>query len=280
MLSLKHLATVGLDAYAIVGMLMGLLMGIAFVRRQLRLQEPLLDLRLFDSSAFCVSITVNLVSLGALIGFLFFATQLLQLVLGLSPIAASLILLPGQVCAVAAGLAIVPIAQRVAPNIAIPGCLCLAAGAFAVMALFTATALTVALAFVLLNAAVAAITSVSNDLVLSAVPADKAGSASSVSETAYEVGVVLGTTLVGGAVAAWYRVRLVLPEGVEDGAGALTATLGGAHSLAQDLPAEAGTALAEAANTAFSGGVTVASGLVAGLIVLFALYACRGLRQA
>jgi DHA2 family multidrug resistance protein-like MFS transporter len=280
MLSLKHLATVGLDAYAIVGMLMGLLMGIAFVRRQLRLQEPLLDLRLFDSSAFCVSITVNLVSLGALIGFLFFATQLLQLVLGLSPIAASLILLPGQVCAVAAGLAIVPIAQRVAPNIVIPGCLCLAAGAFAVMALFTATALTVALAFVLLNAAVAAITSVSNDLVLSAVPADKAGSASSVSETAYEVGVVLGTTLVGGAVAAWYRVRLVLPEGVEDGAGALTATLGGAHSLAQDLPAEAGTALAEAANTAFSGGVTVASGLVAGLIVLFALYACRGLRQA
>jgi DHA2 family multidrug resistance protein-like MFS transporter len=280
MLSLKHLATVGLDAYAIVGMLMGLLMGIAFVRRQLRLQEPLLDLRLFDSSAFCVSITVNLVSLGALIGSLFFATQLLQLVLGLSPIAASLILLPGQVCAVAAGLAIVPIAQRVAPNIVIPGCLCLAAGAFAVMALFTATALTVALAFVLLNAAVAAITSVSNDLVLSAVPADKAGSASSVSETAYEVGVVLGTTLVGGAVAAWYRVRLVLPEGVEDGAGALTATLGGAHSLAQDLPAEAGTALAEAANTAFSGGVTVASGLVAGLIVLFALYACRGLRQA
>jgi DHA2 family multidrug resistance protein-like MFS transporter len=280
MLSLKHLATVGLDAYAIVGMLMGLLMGIAFVRRQLRLQEPLLDLRLFDSSAFCVSITVNLVSLGALIGFLFFATQLLQLVLGLSPIAASLILLPGQVCAVAAGLAIVPIAQRVAPNIVIPGCLCLAAGAFAVMALFTATALTVALAFVLLNAAVAAITSVSNDLVLSAVPADKAGSASSVSETAYEVGVVLGTTLVGGAVAAWYRVRLVLPEGVEDGAGALTATLGGAHSLAQDLPAEAGTALAEAANTAFSGGVTVTSGLVAGLIVLFALYACRELRQA
>lgn len=280
MLSLKHLATVGLDAYAIVGLLMGLLMGIAFVRRQLRLQEPLLDLRLFDSSAFCVSITVNLVSLGALIGFLFFATQLLQLVLDLSPIAASLILLPGQVCAVAAGLAIVPIAQRVAPNIVIPGCLCLAAGAFAVMALFTATALTVALAFVLLNAAVAAITSVSNDLVLSVVPPEKSGSASSVSETAYEVGVVLGTTLVGGAVAAWYRVRLVLPEGVEDGAGALTATLGGAHSLAQDLPAEAGTALAEAANAAFSGGVTVASGLVAGLIVLFALYACRGLRQA
>lgn len=115
------------------------------------------------------------------------------------------------------------------------------------MALFTATALIVAVAFVLLNAAVAAITSVSNDLTLSAVPAEKAGSASSVSETAYEVGVVLGTSLVGGAVAAWYRLSLVLPEGIEDRA--LAATLGGAHSLAQGLPAEAGAVLAEAANT-------------------------------
>ena len=280
MISLKHLATVGVDAYAIIGMLMGLLMGIVFVRRQLQLQEPLLDLRLFDSSAFCVSITVNLVSLAALIGFLFLATQLLQLVLDLSPIVASLILLPGQVCAVAAGLAIVPIARRVAPNIVIPSCLCLAAGAFAVMALFAATALTVAAAFVLLNTAVAAITSVSNDLVLSAVPADKAGSASSVSETAYEVGVVLGTTLVGGAVAAWYRLSLVLPEELEDKTAAIAVTLGGAHSLAQDLPAEAGVVLTEAANTAFSAAVAIASGLVAGSIVLFAMYARHGLRKA
>lgn len=280
MLSLKHLATVGVDAYAIVGMVVGLGTGIAFVQRQRRLEEPLLDLELFDSSTFSVSITVNLVSLGALIGFLFFATQLLQLVLGLSPIAASLILVPGQVCAVAAGLAIVPIAQRVAPNVVIPACLYVAAGAFAVMALFTATALIVGVAFVLLNAAVAAITSVSNDLVLSAVPADKAGSASSVSETAYEVGVVLGTSLVGGAVAAGYRLSLVLPGGIEDDAAALAVTLGGAHSLAQDLPAEAGAVLAEAANTAFSGGVAVTSGLVAGLIVLFALYARWGLRRA
>ena len=79
-------------------------------------------------------------------------------------------------------------------------------------------------------------------------------------------------------MAAWYRLDLALPEGIEDGA--IAATLGGAHSLAQDLPAEAGAVLAEAANTAFSGGVTVASGFVAGLIVLFALYARRGLRRA
>jgi len=100
-----------------------------------------------------------------------------------------------------------------------------------------------------------------------------------VSETAYEVGVVLGTTLVGGAVAAWYRLSLVLPEELKDTTAAITATLVGAHSLAQDLPAEVGLVLTEAANTAFSVAVAIASGLVAGVIVLFAIYARHGLRK-
>ncbi|MGY4492815.1 MFS transporter [Pseudomonas sp. TE3610] len=206
MLSLKHMTTVGVNISAVVGLLVGTFLATAFARRQLHLEQPLLDLRLFKSGEFCVSILVNLVSLGLLVGFLFFATQLLQLVLGLSPLVASVILVPGQILAVGAGLAIVPVAQRLAPHILIPGCLCLAAGAFAVMALNTVTALSLGVAFVLLNVAVAALTSVSNDIVLSSVPADSAGSASAVSETAYEIGVVMGTTLMGGAVAAWYRL--------------------------------------------------------------------------
>lgn len=99
------------------------------------------------------------------------------------------------------------------------------------------------------------------------------------SETAYEVGVVMGTTVIGGVAAAWYRLGLVVPEGVGDEMAAGTVTLGGAHALALDLPAEVGRELVEAANVAFGGGVAVASGLTAGFIVLFATYAYRGLRQ-
>lgn len=263
MLGLKHAATTGLDAQAVLCLLAGGAWGMLFVRRQLQLDQPLLDLRLFRRPAFSVSILVNLVSLGLLIGFIFFATQLLQLVFGLSPLAACLVLVPGQALAIMAGMAVVPVAQRVAPNRLIAFCLLGAAAAFALMALVEATVLSLGIAFLLLNVSVAAITSVSNDLVLGSVPADRVGSASSVSETAYEVGVVLGTTLIGGAVAAVYRLSLEVPEGVS------TTTLAAAYSV---------EGLAPAAGLAFREGVTVTSAVVAVVVVAFALVVMRGLR--
>ncbi|MBZ9783563.1 MFS transporter [Pseudomonas sp. REP124] len=278
MLSLKHLATVGFDGQVVIWALCGLLLGVAFVRRQLRLEQPLLDLELFGSSTFSVSIAVNLVSLGLLIGFIFFATQLLQLVFGLSPLLASLILVPGQILAIAAGLAIVPIAQKNPSDRVIASCLLLAAAAFAMMALFETTALVVGVAFVILNASVAAITTVSNDLVLGAVPAESAGSASSVSETAYEVGVVLGTTLIGGAVAALYRLSLSVPEGVPEHVVTAVATLGGAHAVSQTFPEEMAAQILQEANTAFTEGVMTTSAFMAALIMIFALIAYRFLR--
>ncbi|NWA03048.1 MFS transporter [Pseudomonas gingeri] len=279
MLALKHLATVGADTQALLWALAGVLMGVLFVRRQLLLEQPLLDLRLFAWPVFSVSITVNLVSLGMLIGFIFFATQLLQLVFGMSPLMASLILVPGQALAIVAGMAIVPVAQRVAPNRVISGCLLVAAAAFTVMALFPATMLTVCVAFILLNVSVAAITSVSNDLVLCSVPAESAGSASSVSETAYEVGVVLGTTLIGGAVAALYRLSLALPEGVSEEVVKAAQTLGGAHAISQTRSDAATVGLLEAVNAAFRESVAISSGMVAGATVLFALLTYRYLRR-
>ena len=279
MLGLKHLATVGFDGQVLIWVLSGILLGVVFVRRQLVLEHPLLDLRLFGSSAFSVSIATNLVSLGLLVGFIFFATQLLQLVFGLSPLLASLTLVPGQVLAIVAGLAIVPLAQKHAPNRVISGCLLLAAAAFAMMALVAPTALIVGVAFVLLNASIAAITTVSNDLVLASVPAEGVGSASSVSETAYEIGVVLGTTLIGGAVAALYRLSLVMPEGAPENVVTAFATLGGAHAISQVQPEEVATRILEEANAAFTDGVMTTSTIVTGLVVLFALVTYCYLRE-
>jgi DHA2 family multidrug resistance protein-like MFS transporter len=175
----------------------------------------MLDLRLFKIAAFSISILVNLVSLGLLIGFLYFSIQLLQLALGLAPIYASMVLIPGQMLAIMGAMFIVPVAQRVAPRYIVATCLMAAASSFIIMALVQTTPLTIGIAFILLNVSVATLTTVSNDLVLSAVPPERVGSASSVSETAYEVGVVLGTTLIGGAVAWQYRMSLQRFEGLD-----------------------------------------------------------------
>ncbi|MBD8512846.1 MFS transporter [Photobacterium sp. 2_MG-2023] len=260
MFALKHGATEGIDALAISTFICGLVFGVLFVRRQLALKDPLLDLKLFTIPAFSVSIAVNLVSLGLLIGFIYLATQLMQIVLGSSPLVASLNLVPGQVLAIVAGMAVVPVVQRIAPNRVIAFCLVLAGVAFMVFALFDISMLTIAVAFALLNIGVAAITTVTNDLVLSSVPPDSAGSASSVSETAYEAGVVLGTTLIGGAVAWLYRANFVAPAGI-DVSVAMQAkeTLPGAYAVSQTLNSEWADSLLESASIAFTQSVQLVS---------------------
>ena len=57
----------------------------------------MLDVRLFRQGSFGGAVLVNLFSVIALVGFLYFVSQHLQLIAGLSPVAAGLALLPGLV---------------------------------------------------------------------------------------------------------------------------------------------------------------------------------------
>ncbi len=95
-------------------------MGYLFVRRQLRAKTPMLDMALFRRGSFSGAILVNLLSVVALVGFLYFVSQHLQLVLGLSPMMAGLALVPGMLAMIVAGLSVVPISRRIPPHIVIP----------------------------------------------------------------------------------------------------------------------------------------------------------------
>ena len=64
---------------------------------------------------------------------------------------------------------------------------------------------------------VGAAETISNDLILSAVPPTKAGAASAISETAYEVGAVLGTAVLGSILTAGYRNGIVAAGGLWPG---------------------------------------------------------------
>lgn len=93
-------------------------------------------------------------------------------------------------------------------------------------------------AFALVGLGVGAAETISNDQIIAAVPPDRAGAASAVSETAYEVGAVLGTAVLGSMLTAIYRGSLVIPDGVPAEAGdAARETLGGAVSAAGSLDA-------------------------------------------
>ncbi|KJL30725.1 MFS transporter [Microbacterium azadirachtae] len=270
--AIKEFAVHGITPLVVILFVLGVGMGVLFVRRQLRAEIPMLDMALFRRGMFSGAILVNLLSVVALVGFLYYVSQHLQLVLGLKPVDAGLALIPGMAVMIVSGLVVVPIARRVRPEILVPSALVFSLAGYLVVA-FTTHAHGVApliVAFVLLGIGIGAAETVSNELILAAAPPEKAGAASAVSETAYELGAVLGTTILGGIITAFYRTSLVVPEGVPDAlADRARETLAGAFSAAEQLPAAVGQALQQAASDAFGTGVMVTS-LIGGVLVVAA----------
>jgi len=257
---IKHIASEGLDGLALVAFAIGMATGWLFVRRQLRLPVPLMDLALFHNKAFSGSVVINLMSLAFLIGFVFFATQFLQIILHMSPLNASLALVPGQIMAIIVGMLVVPIAQRVSVHLLVPILLAFTGAAFLLVASQGSSLTVLVVAFALLNIGVGAIATVSNDVILSAAPPSKAGAASAISETAYEVGVVLGTTVLGGLVTVHYRSTLQLPAFLSSLQGHLASeTLAGAHTVAATLTPDQAIELMSFAGRAFEGGIGLMS---------------------
>lgn len=279
--AVKSLAKGGDLTQTLVPAAIGLLATAAFVHRQLHRDDPMLDVRLFTNRRFSGSVAVNLLAVFSLVGFMFFVSQHLQLVIGQSPLEASLALLPGMLTTMIAGLLVVRVVRYVAPGTVVTVGLALSALAYALIAVFASPdSVTVILAaFALLGVGVGASETISNDLIVSSVPAEKAGAASAVSETAYELGTVLGTAVLGSILAGAYAANLTLPAGVDGAAAdAASETLAGAHHVASGLPADVGAALIHTADQAFEAGVSVTSWIGAVLMVAAAAIAWRTLR--
>ena len=93
------------------------------------------------------------------------------------------------------------------------------------------------------------------------------------------MGAVLGTAVLGSVLSASYRAHLSLPAGLSaEQAGAARETLGGAHAVAETLPADRADALLAAAGSAFDSGVTITSGIGVVLMIVSAAIAWRTLR--
>lgn len=279
---IKALAVDGFSPVAVLAIGVGAASGALFVRRQLRRPVPMLDMRLFTRPAFSGAVVVNLLSVVSLVGFLFFVSQHLQLVIGLTPLQSGLVLLPGLLTMIVAGLVVVPIARRIRPGVVIAGGLTFSAAGYLLVALTGGGAPWGVLlaAFVLLGAGIGGAETVSNELVISTAPAAKAGAASAVSETAYELGAVLGTATLGTLITASYRATLVVPDGLTavqaDAAGE---TLGGAVAVAAGLPDALGEQLLASARAAFDSGVGVTAVIGIGLVATAAVVALITLRH-
>ncbi len=232
--------------------------GIWFVRRQKQSETPMLDISLFSYGPFSSSVLANFLSIVGLIGFLFFISQHLQLVLGLSPLAAGMVTLPGALVSIVGGLAVVRLAKRFAPQTLIVAGLVLVSVGFLLILLFRhdLTIAAIIASFVVLELGVGVSQTVSNDTIVASVPAAKSGAASAVSEAAYELGAVVGTATLGTIFTAFYRANIEVPVLVWGSQAADAAeSIGGATAVARDLPTPMGDQLLDSARAAFDSGV-------------------------
>lgn len=109
------------------------------------------------------------------------------------------------------------VARRVPPGIVVAATLALSTVGYVLLALVDASdGLTLmVVGFGLVYLGLGAIAALGTDLVVGAAPAEKAGSASAMSETVQELGLALGVAVLGSLATAVYRDRVddTLPAG-------------------------------------------------------------------
>jgi MFS transporter, DHA2 family, multidrug resistance protein len=278
--AIKESAAYGFGAGASAAGAAGLLCLAAFVRRQLTIPAPLLDMRLFRNRGLTASVLADLLTVLGMSGLVFFLSQFLQLVQGRSPLQAGLAEIPAALGAVVTGLLAGGAARRYSVRGVVAGGLAAIGGGLAALAAVTPHTGYPLLGAVLLVVGVGAGFSftVTADVILSAVPRRHAGAASAVSETAYELGAALGIALLGSVVTGRYA-SIAVPHGVPAAAAAeARGSLAGATQAAAALPAGPGGALLTAARAAFTDGLRTACCVGAVVLLVAAAWAWRSLR--
>ncbi|MFF0579147.1 MFS transporter [Streptosporangium saharense] len=283
---IKTLATGnGTATVSVVAILVGLVFAIVFVRRQLHLDNPLLDLRLFTRRSFALVVLALALAGIVMAGIGLLVTQFLQSVLGYSPLTSALWFAPMGL-AVAVGTMVTPaFTKSLKPSVAIAGGLAVSTIGAAVLIVVNSTwgPVPVVIGIAILAVGTGPLFTIGTGLVVGSVPPERAGSAAAMSETANFLGGALGLALLGTIGAAVYQHQMAgaVPDGVpEAAADAARETVAGATSVAASLPADQATELLRQAHSAFTSGLNTAGVVSTVIFALFTVLAAVFFRRA
>ncbi len=246
-----------LGAFAIAGVVLT-----AFAAWELHVDEPMLDMRFFRKAAFSTGTGGMILVFMAMFGVMFLITQYFQLVLGYSPLAAALRLLPmAPIMLIVAPLTPRLSARFGANRVVAFGLTALAGGlvAFRVLSLHTSYWYVLA-CMCLLVTGIALTMSPMTAAIMSSVPPRRAGAGSAMNDATRELGAALGVAVLGSLAASRYD-RSLAPA-LHDLSAAARAqarsSLTGAFQAARGLPATRAHALVLAAERSFVSGVHLA----------------------
>jgi len=249
----------------------------AFVWWELRIADPLIDLRVFTSRAFSAAAGSVTVIFFTLFGSLFVLTQYLQLVQGYSPLAAGLRALPFALAMAAVSPVSPLIAARLGTRVIMPAGMALMG--LGLLDLSTAGVHTaypsIALAVAIMGAGMGLVMAPASTVIMTTVPAHQAGAGSAINDTIREVGGALGVAIVGSLSAAVYRSRLGRTLATAHVPGqvshAATGSVAAANLTGARLGGVHGSELVAAAHSAFATSMSVGMKVAAAVALASAI---------
>ncbi|MEV6300083.1 MFS transporter [Actinoplanes sp. NPDC051861] len=234
----------------------GLLVLVGFVIFQSRIEFPSLDVRLFKIRQFSASIGILGLIFFAAMGSMFFGAFYLQLVRGYGPLASGALFVPFAVGQMVFAPLSASMVKRFGPKaVSTAGLLLVSAGLSTWLLIGAETPIwVVGVAFFVMGVGMANVMPPATEAIMSALPREKAGVGSAVSNTIRQLGGALGVAVLGAVVSSAYRGHLGdaaagLPPAAEEAA---RESVAGAYAVA----AQAGPAGAELLNQANSAFIT------------------------
>ncbi len=279
MISLVHAMKAGFGgsqplAVILPIMAVGIAMLVLFISKQLRSDNPMLDLSLFSRPAIVAGITMALVATGALAGVELTLAQELQYVIGKTPLEAGIFMIPIMAAAAIGG----PVAgwlsnafglRRVATLSLLFGAASLA---YLGSADFRFPGFGVPAALAVAGLALSIALTASSIAIMESVEPEKGGAAGSLEGMGYELGTGLGITLFGVFMANVFSHAIEIPPDLAlPLAEQASRSIGDTFLVARQLSGEQGAALIAAGKAAFSAAhvslLSVASALIAALAI-------------
>ncbi len=274
-----ELATIA-SAEVLLPTILGVLVLGAFVWYERRIDHPAFDVRYFRDPRFATAVGMVGIVFFAMMGAMFFLVFYLQIVLGFSPLQAGALMIPFA----GAQLIFAPLSQQMAARfggrLTATVSMVIVAGALASYSLMDqhTPILLLEIVFFVQGAAMANIMPPATTAIMEALPREKAGVGSAMSNTVRQVAGALGVALLGSLLSATYRDQIApaltgLPDSLRHVAGeSLTGTLGVAQGLG-----ERGAALIEPAKLAFVEGMHITALVSAAIALVGALMVLRWL---
>jgi MFS transporter, DHA2 family, multidrug resistance protein len=269
----------GFNLESVCFILLGILIGWLFIRRQQRLDSPFIDLKLFNDRKFSTSLSLNLMAAFMLFGMFLFIAQYFQLVMGFSAFKAGLWGISSGIGFIIGALITQYLTTKFRPVFIMTAGFVLAALGFGLL-LFLGGGFDlffIVSGFAIFSLGIALVFTLVTDAIVGSAPPEQAGLASSLSETSSELGGALGIAILGSIGTLVYKNKIFRSDFQNELN--ISDSLGGVIARANQLSTDRASDLIVLAKESFTNGMHWTAGISVILSLTLAFLCVNILRK-